>query len=30
MHPNAKGVDRMVEGALPIVENSLGRPGKSS
>jgi len=30
MHPNAKGVDRMVEGALPIVEKALGRPGKSS
>lgn len=30
MHPNAKGVDRIVSGALPIVEKALGKPGKNS
>jgi acyl-CoA thioesterase-1 len=30
MHPNAKGVDRMVEGVLPTVEKALGKPGKGS
>lgn len=29
MHPSAKGVDRMVEDALPLVENLLGKPGAS-
>jgi acyl-CoA thioesterase-1 len=30
MHPNAKGVDRIVSGALPVVEKALGEPGKNS
>jgi acyl-CoA thioesterase-1 len=30
MHPNAEGVDRMVSGALPIVEKALGKPQKAS
>jgi acyl-CoA thioesterase-1 len=30
MHPNAKGVDRMVSGALPVVEKALGKPQKAS
>jgi acyl-CoA thioesterase-1 len=30
MHPNAKGVDRIVSGALPVVEKSLGKPDKNS
>jgi len=30
MHPNANGVDRMVKGALPVVEKALGKPGKAS
>ncbi|MBE7183931.1 MAG: arylesterase [Methylobacterium mesophilicum] len=29
IHPSAKGVDRMVEDALPAVENLLGKPGAS-
>jgi acyl-CoA thioesterase-1 len=29
MHPNAKGVDRMVSGALPLVEKALGKPQKA-
>jgi len=29
MHPNAKGVDRIVSGALPIVEKALGKPDKN-
>ncbi len=30
MHPNAKGVDRIVSGALPVVEKALGKPDKNS
>jgi acyl-CoA thioesterase-1 len=30
MHPNAKGVDKMVSGALPLVEKALGKPQKAS
>jgi acyl-CoA thioesterase-1 len=29
LHPNAKGIDRMVSGALPLVEKALGEPGKN-
>ena len=30
MHPNAKGVGRIVSGALPLVEKALGTQGKGS
>jgi acyl-CoA thioesterase-1 len=30
MHPNAQGVERMVSGALPVVEKALGKAGKGS